>query len=155
MTSRDPFSPTMIVSITDPAVEFTSEAERERYRLTRDPSLYRVRPHAQPALIEVAPTSAAFALYLDGIKAAPVVAYLLSVRACVRAVQLPTGERIEPTGLEQGLYDQPIAPEAWIETLARRLGPRRVQEVGEAAYRMSMMEDADPLSPAPGQLPRS
>lgn len=150
MTSRDPFAPTLIVSVTDPAVEFDNEADREKYRLTRDPSLYRTRAHAQPARIEVAPTSAAFALYLDGIKAAPVVAYLLAVRACVRAVQLPTGERIEPTGVEMGLYDQPIAPEAWIETLARKLGPRRVHEIGEAAYRLSLMEDADPLSLPPG-----
>lgn len=152
---RDPFAPLTIVSITDPAVSFADEASRERYRVTRDPELLRTRDHAVPARIEVVPTSAAFGLYLDGIQSAPIVRYLLAVRACVRAVTLPSGERLEPTGVEQGLYDQPLAPESWIETLARKLGPRRVQEIGEAAYRLSLLEDIDPLSLAPGQLPRS
>jgi hypothetical protein len=148
---RDPFAPVAMVSVTDPAIYFDSEADREKYRLTRDPALVKVREHAVPAWIEVAPTSAAFALYLDGIKAAPVVAYLLAVRACVRAVQLPTGERIEPQNIEPGVYDQHIASEAWIETLARKIGPRRVQEIGEAAYRLSMLDDIDPLSQPLGQ----
>jgi hypothetical protein len=152
---RDPFAPVAVVSITDPAVKFVDDLARERYRLTRDPALVQLRDHAVPAWIEIAPTSAAFALYLDGLKAAPIVAYLLAVRACVRAVQLPNGERIAPTGVEQGLYDQPIAPEAWIETLARKIGPRRVQEIGEAAYRLSLLEDIDPLSPPPGPLLQS
>jgi hypothetical protein len=147
---RDPFAPLLIVSITDPAVSFDSDADREQYRLTRDPALIRTRDHALPARIELAPTSAAFALYLDGIKAAPIVMHLLAVRACVRSVTLPSGERIEPSTLEVGLYEQPIAPEAWIETLARKLGPRRVQEIGEAAVRLSLLEDIDPLSPPPG-----
>ena len=68
----------------------------------------------------------------------------------MRSVTLPTGERIEPSTLEIGLSEQPIAPEAWIETLARKLGPRRVQEIGEAAVRLSLLEDIDPLSPPPG-----
>ena len=147
---RDPFAPVAMVSVTDPAIYFDSEADREKYRLTRDSALVKVREHAVPAWIEVAPTSAAFALYLDGIKAAPIVMHLLAVRACVRSVTLPTGERIEPSTLEVGLYEQPIAPEAWIETLARKLGPRRVQEIGEAAVRLSLLEDIDPLSPPPG-----
>lgn len=149
---RDPFAPLPVVSITDPAVTFENEAARAEYKRTRDPSLFKVRDLAKACTFVVRPCASETAIRLDA--AAPDVRPLLAFRACVHRVELPSGETLEAKTYESVAYGE-IADEEWIKTVAPRVGPRRVQEIGEAAFRLSMLEDCDPLSPPPGQPPQS
>lgn len=147
---RDPFAPVEVVSITDPAVVFESEAKRELYRTTRDPSLWKPRELARPALFTITPCSAETAIKLDAIENNAERA-LLAFRACVQRVVLPSSETLAAE-VQSGYM---LAPASWINDAAKRVGPRRVLEIGEAAHRLSMLDDADPLLQPPGQPPQS
>ena len=149
---RDPFAPLPVVSITDPAVAFENDAARAEYKRTRDPSLFKPRDLARPCVFIVRPCSAETAIRLDS--AAPDVRPLLAFRACVHRVELPSGEVLEAKTYESVAYGE-IADEDWIKTVAPKVGPRRVQEIAEAAYRLSMLDDIDPLLQPPGQPPQS
>ena len=149
---RDPFAPICVVSITDPNVTFESDAQREQYRLTRDPSLYKQRSPGKPAVFTVAPCSAEAAMKIDVMTLD--VRRLIAFRASVHRVDLPSGEALEAKTYESGGYGT-LADEAWIATVAAKVGPRRVLEIGEAAHRLSMLDDYDPLSQPPGQPPQS
>lgn len=145
---RDPFAPIRVVSISDPAVLFLSDEARAQYRSTRDPALIKPRDLAAPCVFVVQPCSAETAIRLDA--AAADIRALLAFRACVHRVELPSGEVLEATTYESVAYGS-IANEEWIKAVAPRVGPRRIIEIGEAAYRLSMLDDSDPLSLPPGQ----
>lgn len=145
---RDPFAPLSVVSITDPALFFEKPEHRAEYERTRDPSLYRARDGAVPCFFTIAPCAAPAALRIDH---APVdVRAVLAFRACVHRVALPTGEVLEAKTYESVAYGV-MADEDWVPLVARRVGPRRVEEIGRAALALSMMDDADPLLQPPGQ----
>ena len=149
---RDPFAPVEVVSITDPAVVFESEAKRELYRTTRDPSLWKPRDPGSPVRFTITPCSAETAIKLDTM---PVdVRRLVVFRACVHRVALPSGDVMTPETYQSGGYGE-LAVESWVDAVAKRVGPRRVIEIAEAAYRLSMLDDLDPLLQPPGQPPQS
>jgi len=144
---RDPFAPIDIVSITDPAVTFESDKAREEYERTRDPSLYRVREPGSPCFFTVRPCSAETAIRIDNETAGGRAVW--AFRACVWRVRLPNGEVLEAKTYKTSFGE--FAEDGWVETVARRVGPRRVREIGEAAHRLSMLDDYDPLLQQPGQ----
>lgn len=145
---RDPFAPLTIVSVTDPAVAFDKPEQRTEYERTREPSLYHVRDMAKPCLFTVTPCAAPVSIRLD--HAAFEVRSVLAFRACVHRVELPSGEVLEARTYESQAYGL-IADEDWVPLVARRVGPRRVDEIGRAAHALSMLDDFDPLSQPPGQ----
>jgi hypothetical protein len=149
---RDPFAPIKIVSITDPSVVFENEAAREQYRVSRDSALWKTRSPGTPALFTVTPCSAEAAMKIDAMTLD--VRRLIAFRASVHRVDLPSGEVLEAKTYESGGYGT-LADEAWIATVAAKVGPRRVLEIGEAAHRLSMLDDIDPLLQPPGQPPQS
>lgn len=149
---RDPFAPVVVVAIDDPAVTFESHEAREEYVRTADESLVRIREGRAPARFTIAPLSGEQALRLD---AAPAdVRPLLAFRACVTRVALPDGTAIE-TDAEGGFVLGSMSSPEWVAKVGARVGIRRVRAIGEMAYRLSLMEDIDPLSQPPGQLPPS
>lgn len=150
---RDPFAPINIVSVTDPAVIFENEAAREKYRLTRDPSLYRVAEGREAAVFSVQPLHAELAIKLD--HTAEYDRALLAFRTCVHSIKLPGIETPMTVTPQPGFVLGTMAPVEWVREAARCVGTKRVAEIGEAAYRLSMMEDIDPLSQPPGQPPQS
>lgn len=145
---RDPFAAVPVVSVTDPAVIFDSPDQRAEYLRTREPSLYKVKDGARACVFVVAPLSAEYALRLDG--APEMDRAALAFRACVHRVELPDGSALA-TEAESGFVLGSLAPVEWLRTVALKVGVRRVQEIGEAAYRLSLMEDCDPLSQPHGQ----
>lgn len=149
---RDPFAPINVVSVTDPAVSFDSPDARTEYIRTREPSLYKIAEGKRPAVFTVAPLASDLAIKLD--HTAEYDRALLAFRACVHSVSLPSGEVLSIVA-EPGFVLGSLAPVEWVRTVARHVGVRRVEEIGEAAYRLSMMDDHDPLSQPPGQPPQS
>jgi hypothetical protein len=149
---RDPFAPVSVVSVTDPAVTFDSVAARDEYAHSRNPALFKPRDPGTPCVFTVQPCAAETAIRLDS--APSDVRALLSFRACVHRVALPNGEVLEAKLYESGGFGR-LADEEWVSMVARRVGPRRVREIGEAAHRLSMLDDYDPLSQPPGQPPQS
>jgi len=151
---RDPLAPVRVVSVTDPAIVFADVEARERYRASRDPALIPApRDGCAPCVFVVQPVSAEIAIRLDGINNLADRA-LLAFRACVHRVELPGGEALVAAPYSSNWLGE-LAPEEWVKTVALRVGPRRVYEIGEAAYRLSMLDDLDPLLPSPGQPPPS
>lgn len=149
---RDPFASVRVVSITDPAVTFASTDARREYDLKRDPSGFTVREHSRPCVFVVEPASAEAALRLDAATAD--VLPILAFRACVRRVELPSGEVLEAKTYQSNAYGL-LADEEWLKVVGPRVGLRRVQEIGLAAHRLSMLDDIDPLLQPPGQPPQS
>lgn len=151
---RDPLAPVRVVSITDPALVFADVEARERYRTSRDPALIPApRVGCAPCVFVVQPVSAEIAIRLDGLTDLAGRA-LLAFRACVHRVELPNGEALEAASYASNLLGE-LADEEWVKTVALKVGPRRVYEIGEAAHRLSMLDDLDPLLPSPGQPPPS
>lgn len=145
---RDPFVPLPVVSITDPELIFEKPEHRAEYERTRDPSLYRSRNNAPLCVFTVQPCAAPTALRIDHAPAD--VRAMLAFRACVHRVALPSGEALEAKTYESVAYGV-MADDDWVPLVARRVGPRRVEEIGRVALALSMMDDHDPLLQPPGQ----
>src|SRR5574343_717256 len=145
---RDPFAPIDVVSITDPSVVFASPEARAEYVRTRDPSLWKPAANGRAAVFTLRPLGSPEAVRLEGLD--PGTRVLLAFRACCIRVALPDGATLEAR-LEGGYLLGSLAPESWVTEVATKVGPRRVYEIGEAAYRLSMLDDLDPLLPPPGQ----
>lgn len=147
---RDPLAPIDVVSITDPGVSFASMEAREQYKLTRDPAL--LPEGARAVRFTLRPLGGAAAVRLEALDNGT--RALLAFRACCARVQFVDGAVMEAK-IEDGYMLGAMAPESWVTDVARKVGPRRVYEIGEAAYRLSMLDDIDPLSQSPGQPPPS
>lgn len=145
---RDPFAPIDVVSITDPSVTFASPEARAEYVRTRDPSLWKPVANGRAAVFTLRPLTGPEAVRLEAFELGAKV--LLAFRACCVRVVLPDGAVIESKP-EGGYTLGPLAPESWVTEIAAKVGPRRVYEIGEAAYRLSALDDIDPLLPPPGQ----
>ena len=78
---------------------------------------------------------------------------MLAFRACVHRIALPDGEVLDAEVYEATVGN--LAKKEWVEIAAKRIGPKRIRELGELAYARSMLEDFDPLSQQPGQPPQS
>lgn len=150
---RDPFAPVVVVSVTDPAVSFKSAEERVQYEAKRD-VMPAIKAGTKPVLFTIEPCPSAFAIaVLD--PQPPGTRALLAFRRCVKRVEMPNGETLEPKTPYLANYGGEMAEEDWITTVAKAVGVRRVQEIADVAYRLSMLDDIDPLSPQPGQPPQS
>lgn len=146
---RDPFASLTIHSLTDPAITFASDDDRAKYAATRDASLVKVKQGAKPVAFTIKRIDAAFACsVLDAIAGANSRA-IMAFRAAVTRVEMPTGEPIEPDPrkLVDGVYGQKFAGEEYFSKVSDRVGPKRALEIGDAAYRLSMLDDEahDPL----------
>lgn len=149
----DPLAPVAMVSITDPGAAFASKEAREEYRRTRNPALWKHSADRKAAVFMVSPLSAEAAVKLAGFD--PVTAPVLAFRLCVLSIMLPNGDVMTAAQEHHYLFGCAIAPESWVAEVAAKVGPRRVSEIGEAALRLAMLEDADPLLQPPGQSPPS
>lgn len=149
----DPLAPVQMVSVTDPGAAFASKEAREEYRRTRNPALWSHSPERKAAVFVVSPLSAEAAVKLAAfdVVTSPVFAF----RLCVLSVALPNGDVMTASVEHHYLFGCPIAPESWVAEVAAKVGPRRVSEIGEAALRLAMQDDADPLLQPPGQPPPS
>lgn len=147
---RDPFAPLTIHCVGD--ARFKDEQSRAEYRRTFDAALIQADPANPLCAFVVQPASAEAALRLDN--ADPATRSMIAFRACVHRVVLPSGEELIAKTYESAAYG-PVADESWLTEVAKRVGLRRIQEIGGAAYRLSMMDDIDPLSQPPGQPPPS
>jgi hypothetical protein len=150
---RDPFAPINVVSVTDPAVRFESDAARREYERTRDPSLWRPVDGRAAALFRVQPLSAEAAVKLAALDS--LTASIVAFRLCVHSVTLPNGDVMTAQTEHRWQWQCAMASEDWIPNVTKAVGPRRVQEIASAAISMSMLDDDDPLSQPPGQPPQS
>lgn len=149
---RDPFAPVVVVAVDDPAVSFDSPEKRAEYLSTADASLLQPVENRVPVRFTIAPLSAEHALRLDA--APPVDRALLAFRACVTRVELPDGTALD-SDAESGYVLGSMCSAEWVAKVGARVGVRRVRAIGEMAYRLSMMDDIDPLLQPPGQPPQS
>lgn len=149
---RDPFAPVRAVASDDPAVLFDSIDARAEYVRTRDPALFKVREGSVPCVFVIQPASGEVAIRLDHSDGST--RALLAFRACVHRVELPSGDALVAKCYESTALGL-LADESWVSLVTARVGPRRVREIAEAAYRLSMLEDCDPLSQPHGQPPPS
>lgn len=150
---RDPFAPHVIVSITDPAIHWKTPKDRIDYDDKRG-DLPPCKDGAKAVLFTVTPCPSAFAIaHLDSAPSGT--RALLAFRACVHRIELPTGEVLEPKSPYDAAHGARMSEEEWVTVAAKAVGPRRIQEIGDAAYRLSMLDDIDPLLVQPGQPPQS
>lgn len=131
-----------------------SDDEKNRYRASFDPSLVKCAAGVEPVWFEVEPADIVFAT--ANLTSTTPASRMLAFRACVRAIQLRDGRRIEPKSFEQH-GPVKLAAEEWIAVAAKAIGSYRVLEIGASAASLSTLsgDDIDPLSLPAGPAPTS
>jgi hypothetical protein len=144
----DPLAPIEVASVSDPAID-TEKSKLEAYAKTRDPRHLVLKPGERPTLYVLQPIPAAYALdVLENPTFHATMHAVIAFKAACVEIKLPGGGSLRPAegARVETAFGFRIAGDEWVEAVTRKLGGKRLVEIGMVARRRAQLAE-DELGP--------